>query len=192
MDNMPNKNNNQSIERKFKPLVWFVSGAVFAIIMCIIIGTLFLMFFKQTDAFSGNTVSTKASASDSNNESVDNTSQSDNNSTASDNVMSENKDDLTISSIDKIEPQDSSIDNNGTIESDSVSSNDDTNMSDNTTTDSSLDDTATGDKKDIIVWITESGSKYHSKSSCSGMKSPKEITLEEAEREGYEPCKRCH
>lgn len=42
------------------------------------------------------------------------------------------------------------------------------------------------------VWITESGAKYHSKSSCSNMKSPKEIQISEAIKLGYEPCKRCY
>lgn len=41
------------------------------------------------------------------------------------------------------------------------------------------------------VWITENGKKYHSKSTCSGMKTPKEISKQEAEEQGYEPCKRC-
>jgi len=42
------------------------------------------------------------------------------------------------------------------------------------------------------VWISGSGSKYHSKATCSGMKSPSEITLAEAEDLGFTPCKRCH
>lgn len=42
------------------------------------------------------------------------------------------------------------------------------------------------------VWIPQSGSKYHSTPSCSGMKNPKKVTLSEAQRKGYTPCKRCH
>lgn len=42
------------------------------------------------------------------------------------------------------------------------------------------------------VWIPQSGTKYHSNPSCSGMVNPKQITLKEAEAAGYEPCKRCH
>lgn len=43
------------------------------------------------------------------------------------------------------------------------------------------------------VWVSsQGGTKYHSKSSCSGMKNPKEITEDEAEELGYSPCKRCH
>lgn len=41
------------------------------------------------------------------------------------------------------------------------------------------------------VWVSGSGSKYHSKSDCSGMKNPEEITLQEALDLGKEPCKRC-
>ena len=47
-------------------------------------------------------------------------------------------------------------------------------------------------EEEIMVWVSGSGSKYHSKSSCSNMKSPKQMTLEEAEEQGYEPCKKCH
>ncbi len=43
-----------------------------------------------------------------------------------------------------------------------------------------------------MVWIPESGSKYHSKASCSGMKNPTEVTESKAISMGYEPCKRCH
>ena len=43
-----------------------------------------------------------------------------------------------------------------------------------------------------MVWIPQSGAKYHSYSSCSGMKNPTEVTLEKAESLGYEPCKRCY
>lgn len=42
------------------------------------------------------------------------------------------------------------------------------------------------------VWISKSGKKYHSRSSCSGMKSPSEISLSSALSQGYEPCKRCY
>ncbi|MFR8171204.1 MAG: hypothetical protein ACLU9Q_10335 [Marvinbryantia sp.] len=42
------------------------------------------------------------------------------------------------------------------------------------------------------VWIPSSGSKYHRKSTCSGMDSPREVSRAEAEQMGYEPCKRCY
>ena len=41
------------------------------------------------------------------------------------------------------------------------------------------------------VWVTDNGSKYHSNPTCSNMKNSHEITLEEAECQGYEPCKKC-
>jgi DNA-entry nuclease len=44
---------------------------------------------------------------------------------------------------------------------------------------------------DQMVWIPKSGTKYHSHAGCSNMKGPSEVTKEEAERRGYEPCKKC-
>ena len=45
----------------------------------------------------------------------------------------------------------------------------------------------------VMVWIpTNGGTKYHSKSSCSNMKNPIQVTKDEAIKQGYEPCKRCH
>lgn len=43
-----------------------------------------------------------------------------------------------------------------------------------------------------MVWIPQSGSKYHRTSSCSGMKNPTQISQTEAESKGYTPCKRCY
>ena len=42
------------------------------------------------------------------------------------------------------------------------------------------------------VWISQSGSKYHSKPDCSGMEGATEVTLEEALEMGKEACKRCY
>ena len=43
------------------------------------------------------------------------------------------------------------------------------------------------------VWIpTNGGKKYHSKSSCSGMKNPVQVSKQEAEEKGYSPCKKCY
>lgn len=42
-----------------------------------------------------------------------------------------------------------------------------------------------------MVWIPNSGSKYHSYSGCSNMKNPQQVTKTEAENQGYEPCKKC-
>lgn len=42
-----------------------------------------------------------------------------------------------------------------------------------------------------LVWVPRSGSKYHSKSNCSNMKNPRQVTLSEALSCGFTPCKRC-
>lgn len=43
-----------------------------------------------------------------------------------------------------------------------------------------------------MVWISQSGSKYHSDPSCSGIENPTEVTLSEAQDMGYEACKKCY
>ena len=43
-----------------------------------------------------------------------------------------------------------------------------------------------------MVWISQSGRKYHSNSSCSNMKNPTQITISEAQDRGLEPCKKCY
>ncbi len=43
-----------------------------------------------------------------------------------------------------------------------------------------------------MVWIPNSGSKYHSHSGCSGMKNPSEVTLSKAKSLGFTACKRCY
>lgn len=52
--------------------------------------------------------------------------------------------------------------------------------------------TAQTEQRSGMVWVSQSGSKYHSKSSCSGMKNPSQISLSEAQSRGYTPCKRCY
>lgn len=42
-----------------------------------------------------------------------------------------------------------------------------------------------------MVWIPQSGSKYHSHEGCSNMKDPSQVELSLAESRGYTPCKRC-
>lgn len=44
---------------------------------------------------------------------------------------------------------------------------------------------------EALVWIPQTGSKYHSSPDCSNMKDPAQVTLSQAEALGYEPCKRC-
>ena len=53
-------------------------------------------------------------------------------------------------------------------------------------------DTSQQETVEKMVWIPESGSKYHNKSSCSGMNNPQQVTLSEAESLGFTPCKKCH
>lgn len=43
------------------------------------------------------------------------------------------------------------------------------------------------------VWIpTNGGKKYHSRSGCSNMKNPQEVTISEAKNRGFTPCGRCY
>ena len=44
----------------------------------------------------------------------------------------------------------------------------------------------------VMVWVSENGKKYHSRSSCSNMKNPYQITLDQAIAQGREACKKCH
>lgn len=43
-----------------------------------------------------------------------------------------------------------------------------------------------------MVWIPQTGSKYHNNPSCSNMKNPQQVTLSQAQNMGYEPCKKCY
>lgn len=43
-----------------------------------------------------------------------------------------------------------------------------------------------------LVWIPQSGSKYHSNPNCNNMQNPTQVTEEEARNMGYTPCKKCH
>lgn len=46
---------------------------------------------------------------------------------------------------------------------------------------------------ETMVWIpTNGGTKYHSKSSCSNMDNPQQVTLSEAQAKGFTACKRCY
>lgn len=49
----------------------------------------------------------------------------------------------------------------------------------------------TSDTKTEIVYITNTGSKYH-RAGCSYLKSKKAITKEKAISQGYSPCSRCN
>ena len=41
------------------------------------------------------------------------------------------------------------------------------------------------------VWITAKGKRYHRSSSCSNMKNPYTVTLEQAQASGRTPCRKC-
>lgn len=44
---------------------------------------------------------------------------------------------------------------------------------------------------EAMVWIPNSGKKYHSYSGCSNMKNPSQVTKSQAESMGFTPCKKC-
>lgn len=48
------------------------------------------------------------------------------------------------------------------------------------------------DSQEQMVWIPQSGSKYHNNSSCSGMNNPRQVTISEAQNMGYKPCNKCY
>ena len=43
-----------------------------------------------------------------------------------------------------------------------------------------------------MVWIPRTGKRYHSNERCSNMKNPSHVTLSEAKRRGFTPCKKCY
>ena len=45
--------------------------------------------------------------------------------------------------------------------------------------------------KSVIVYVTDTGTKYH-REGCSYLQSKNKLTLKEALDMGYEPCKRCN
>ncbi|MBP3414461.1 MAG: hypothetical protein J6L81_04595 [Clostridia bacterium] len=58
---------------------------------------------------------------------------------------------------------------------------------------SSSDAAASDEIEDSVptVWVTESGTKYHSKADCSGMNHAEKTSLNKAVEQGYTPCRRC-
>ena len=71
--------------------------------------------------------------------------------------------------------------------SQTTSSTDTTNSNSSSTSDNSENIEYNGQ----TVYRSKTGSKYHYSPTCSNMKNPTEITLEEAENLGLEPCKKC-
>lgn len=43
-----------------------------------------------------------------------------------------------------------------------------------------------------LVWIPNTGEKYHSSQSCSNMKNPTQVSLATAKQRGYEACSKCY
>jgi len=60
-----------------------------------------------------------------------------------------------------------------------------------TSTPSKEENTNNNQSGGSMVWIPNSGSKYHSYAGCSNMKNPKQVAKQDAENQGYEPCKKC-
>ncbi len=56
----------------------------------------------------------------------------------------------------------------------------------------STSDVGTRSVYDALVWIPNSGSKYHSYSGCSGMINPSQVSRSQAEAMGYTPCSKCY
>ena len=48
------------------------------------------------------------------------------------------------------------------------------------------------DSDEIIVYITQSGTKYHTEDCSHLSKSKIPVTLEQAKQQGYEPCSACN
>ena len=65
------------------------------------------------------------------------------------------------------------------------------NTTKNSAAQASQDATRSGTSSGTMVWIPNSGKKYHSKSSCSNMKNPTQVTESEAIRRGYGKCSKC-
>ncbi len=60
----------------------------------------------------------------------------------------------------------------------------------NTTT--STKTTQTHNETGSMVYIPKTGKKYHSNPNCSNMKNPRQVSITEAKRRHYEPCKKCY
>ena len=47
-------------------------------------------------------------------------------------------------------------------------------------------------EEEELVYISAAGSRYHSDPDCSGMKNPRELSVEDAQLRGLTACKRCY
>lgn len=52
--------------------------------------------------------------------------------------------------------------------------------------------TKNSEPTEALVWVSENGNRYHSKSSCSGMIDPYQVPISQAEAMGRTPCQRCY
>lgn len=84
-----------------------------------------------------------------------------------------------------------SVDKNAKVDTLSSVSKTESTKSNSTQTVTSNSQTSTSNQEEQMVWIPNSGSKYHSRSSCSNMKNPSQTTKSQAEEEGYTACKKC-
>ncbi|WP_317396364.1 DNA/RNA non-specific endonuclease [Faecalicoccus pleomorphus] len=50
---------------------------------------------------------------------------------------------------------------------------------------------ATSDPQVQTVYVSKTGTKYHATPHCSKMKHPVALSIEDAQAQGYEPCKKC-
>lgn len=75
-------------------------------------------------------------------------------------------------------------------DSSNSSNNKSNNTSNNNTSNSNFSNSQSGGSG--MVWIPQSGSKYHSHLGCSNMKNPSQVSKSDAESMGYEPCKKCY
>jgi len=57
---------------------------------------------------------------------------------------------------------------------------------------SSTIEKAKDSNSEVMVWIPATGKKYHKKSTCSNMKNPSQVTIEEAKKKGFGACKKCY
>ena len=74
----------------------------------------------------------------------------------------------------------------------STSSSTNSSSSSSTSSTSSQVTTSSTPSTTVYVWISGSGTKYHSNSSCSNMKNPSQVTKEVAESQGRTPCSKCY
>lgn len=50
----------------------------------------------------------------------------------------------------------------------------------------------TQEPQEEMVWVSNSGGRYHSRPGCSGMENPTEVTISEAQSRGLTACQKCH